>query len=206
MLKPDTYVAFAKFSEMPEKKESLNLKDFFSSSSAESDKNRATELINSRHVIEPVVRKFGMQASCYLKNKSRLMSIFKRYFRNLKRELKVSSEESTHFRFKNVSCPGIGGKYLIFFRANDCFEILDMKKKIKAKGEINEKISFDNVSFIIQQSPRDLKKNKAYILSFTSIEACIGKVKRNLKIQQSQNSNNVLDLTKTLILRLLKMS
>jgi len=195
MIKPDTYKTSAKFSEMPEKKESLNLKDFFSSSAVENDKNKATEMIQSRLVIEPVVKKLGMQASCYLKNRNLALAIFKRYFRNLKRELKIASEENTHFRFKNVNCLSTASsKYLIFFKSNNSFEIFDTKKKIKTKGKLNEKINLDEISFIIQQTPKNLKKSKAYILSFSTIEACVGKIKRNLKIQPSRHSNNVLDL------------
>ncbi len=196
MIKPDVYQSSAKFSEMPEKKESLNFKDFFSSGSVENDKNKAKEMIQSRLVIEPVVKKFGLQASCYLKNKSRFFAILSRYFQNLKREFKITDKESSNFRFKEVNCPSTASrKYLVFFKSNDSFEIFDMKKKVKAKGRLNEKIFLDEISFIIQATPKNLKKNKAYILNFTSVEGCVAKVKRNLKIQVSRYSDNVLDIT-----------
>jgi len=196
MIKPDVYQASAKFSEMPEKKESLIFKDFFPSDSIENDKNKAKEMIQSRLVIEPVVKKFGMQASCYLRNKSRFFAIYKRYFRNLKREFKIADKESYNFGFKDVNCPSTASRsYLIFFKSNDSFEIFDMKKKMRTKGKVNEKIFLDEISFILQQVPKNLKRNKAYILSFASVEACIAKVKRDLKIKVSRYSGNVLDLT-----------
>jgi hypothetical protein len=197
MLSPEIYQSFAKFSEMPEKKEAHSLfQDLFSMKSIDLEKNKAIEMMQSKIVIEPIIKKLGLQASIYLKNKMRFGAILRRYFRNLKYELNFSNQPKTYFSFKNVKYDQkIAEKYFILFKSKLNFEIYNSSNQLKQKAKLNEMVSFDNIEFILEEIPLDLKIKKKYVLNFSPLDFCIRKVKNNLKIEPSNFSSSVLNLT-----------
>lgn len=193
---PSQYKSEATFLELQDKEENISIKDLLVSSSGTRNSSKASVIMLSDANLSSLIQDLGLQAKV-INKRSCIISFFVNCWENIVAESRRSLKELDDFEFKDVYYLGEKTfRFYLRFIDFDSFELLDDKKKSLGLGKIKMPFNLEkSCSFTLQKTPKNLKINKFYRLTFSSMAEVESSLAKKIKIESEKESKNILSLS-----------
>jgi len=189
LIQQPQYVAEATFKQSSGKLEqNYDLKNFFRTLVSQDSESSTVSLMFSHNILRRCIEELGWQA-----NVANFKSIH--FLDNIRTELGFSLANPDLFGFKHVIYRGESHKsFLLRFESPETYEILNKDETLLCKGAIGESIELEDIKLTLDKTPKNLKINKIYQLSFFPSQAVTSVAKSKFSIKPSQLDRSVLCL------------
>ncbi len=196
LCQPVQFTAKASFKLGKEKiEQSLSHPLLQTASFAMQDKDSLASLVLlSKNVLGRSLQKLGLQAAV----SSNAFSLIKRPYKLLLSELRAPLTEDSSFRFQDLSYAG-EKTHSFYLRplSSNTYEILDSNKERLSFGKLEERITFEDISFSLQKFPTNVSLGKLYTLHIHPLENVVDAFKSHISIKPHKKVARVLLLSMT---------
>lgn len=193
--KPPTFQASATFKQAASRAESgFDLKKLARTLSGSPSEASTTPLMLSRTVLAKTVEELGLQA--VVEQRGFLTKKFLACRDNLLAEFHRDLPLQEEFQFKNVSYPGEKPRqFFLRFSSPDAFELLDPHHEKLSSGLLHQKVACEELTFILTQTPANLKIGTLYPLSILPRNSVIQEVKSRVSVKPLKEDKNILAIS-----------
>lgn len=148
-------------------------------------------LMTSNTLLLHVVQTLGLQAS--ISTEDWKQRIENKIIDTLHAARGIPLNEIDSFIFKDLFYEGETIKsYLLFFTSNHTFEVRNGKRGLIKKGKLGEPISFEDITFTIEQVPKWMRISHSYALQVVPAIIPITNLKATIKVEASPTDRSIL--------------
>lgn len=195
LLMPPKYCVNALFKEDSNKNEMKNpLKEIsFFLQTEKNNGNALTNIVRSRHILKPIIGKFGLQVT--IPNVSLWKRMGKNVRDNLLAEFSQPLYDEESFEVRDVVYEGeVKKKYFLCFQDSSHYVVKNKSRKVLKQGEVGKEVFFEDVRCVIQKVPKDMDIHRNYLLRIVPWQKIYETVKTRIKVVAKKHQEKFVEL------------